>query len=405
MKARRVIFWILMAANFIAGRYTGLKIFYIILFVQILLVALGVGLAYWTINSFKFNQTIDSVKAVKGSRAKLSIEITNETVIALSMMEISVSLAIPAREQVLSLCIVPFSQTSFEVDLELPYRGIYDVGMREIKITDIFGITCIKYDMQKLSYYRMEKLTVVPRSLSASSAKEIFDEKLFGDILTTPASSGDSISGARQYVAGDALKRVNWKVSARYASLYVKQYDIPARENVILLIDIAQPVEKIRKKTIFSKKEIVNESLELDAAKSDTVCECAAAIAKMSLLRGKVSQLYDFNAKGNLNRISAFNEGNTEELLLWLAALKFEEKGNASGMISGFSEEMLGGSLIVISANETNSFVFELEKYSSSFDSLSVIAVGYNPRKSGKVGVLSVPIGADAAALFGEEVR
>lgn len=405
MRARRLIFWIVMPIALFAGLYTGLRIFYIIFFIQLLLLALGIGLAYYTINNFKFTQTIDSTRAVKGSKNKLSIEVTNETVIPLSMMEITVALAIPQREQTVSLCIAPFSQEGFEIDLDLPYRGVYDVGMKEIKITDVFGITCIRYDMSRLSWYKMSTVTVVPRSPLASSAKEILDEKLFGDVLTVPASSGDSVAGAREYVEGDPLKRVNWKVSARYGELFVKEYDVPARENVVVLLDLAEKKIAEKKKAFFHKKEKFDESIELNAAKSDTICECAAAIAKMSLMRGKNSDLYEVNSLDAGNIMTVSSDADTENMLLWLAAIDFEEKGKFEAVVSRFSESSVGASLIVITADERSDYSTLLENYTSLFDSIGVIGVGFYPKKTGKVGVLSVPIGADVSTLFAEEVR
>ena len=405
MRARRYIFWALMPIVLYAGLYTGLRIFYIIFFIQILLLALGIGLAYYTIYNFKFTQTIDSTRAVKGSKVKLTIDITNETIIPLSMMDVTVSLAIPGREQMVSLCIAPFSKESFEIDLDLPYRGVYDVGMKELRITDVFGLTSLRYDMNNLSWYEMTKLTVVPRSPDSYSAKEILDEKLFGDILTIPAASGDSVAGAREYAEGDPLKRVNWKVSARYGELFVKEYDIPARENVVILLDLAEKKTEEKKRKFFSKKEKFDENIEIAAAKSDTICECAAAIAKMSLLRGKNSDLFEMNSEDIGNIMSVSSEADTENMLLWLAAVDFEKKGNFDAVVSRFADVKETSSLIFITSNELTSASEALEKYTSSFDSIGVIGVGFYPRQTGKVGVLSVPVGADVSSLFIGEVK
>ena len=405
MRARRYIFWALMPIVLYLGLYTGLRIFYIIFFIQILLLALGIALAYYTINNFKFTQTIESTRAVKGSKTKLTIDITNETIIPLSMMDVTVALAIPGREQMVSLCIAPFSKESFEIDLDLPYRGVYNVGMKEIKITDVFGITCIKYDMQKLSWYEMSTLTVVPRSPSSYSAKEILDEKLFGDVLTTPASSGDSVAGAREYAQGDPLKRVNWKVSARYGELFVKEYDIPARENVVILLDLAEYKPKEVKKKLLRKKEKFDENLEIAAAKSDTICECAAAIAKMSLLRGKNSEMFELNCSDLSNTITVSSDADTENMLMWLAGIEFEAKGRFDKVVSSFADRNEASSLIFITSDERSDASSRLEKYTSVFDSIGVIGVGFYPQQTGRVGVLSVPVSADVSALFTQEVK
>ena len=85
---RRVLFWVLFAVSFFAGRYTGLRIFYILFFGQLVLIGAVLLVDVWTIHSFRFLQSLDRSRAAKGGRVTLSAQIVNETVIPLSLMEI-----------------------------------------------------------------------------------------------------------------------------------------------------------------------------------------------------------------------------------------------------------------------------------------------------------------------------
>ena len=404
MKTRRRIFWLILFAAFLAARYTGLRILYVLVFAQLLLYAIVLIVDVWTVFAFRYLQTVEGEKAVKGGRVKVSVKITNETVIPLSLMEVSVALACPGKEQVIPLCVPPFSETDFDVDVDLPYRGVYEIGMKEIRVTDVFGLTGLRFDMKRLPWYRPHLLTVVPRSPAAVSAGEIFDEKLFGDTGIAPAASGDSVTTARPYTEGDALKRVNWKVSARYGQLFVKQYDSPARENVLVLLDNGGGERNGEKGMLFRKKEKSGESLERLAADADMVCECAVAVSRMSLMRGRLSQLCALDPMGKADSISASDEMRMESMLLWLARLDFDQKGNICDLLPALVGQ--GTSLVVISAGADQELLTELEKYTSAFESVGLIAIGDRiPEKSGNVSIKAIPAGTDVFALFAEEVK
>ena len=403
MKLQRILYYLAMAASLIAGRYTGIRLFYIIFFVQLLLLGVVVVVNYWTLHSFRFVQSLDTDRAVKGGSVKLSVQITNETAIPMSLMEMRIAVAAPGRMEPFSLCVSPFSQVSFDFPIDLPYRGVYEIGIQEIQITDVFGLTSITYEMKRLPWYHMLPLTVVPRSPAAGRAAEVFDEKLFGDTGLSPASSGESIATARPYVQGDALKRVNWKVSARYAQLFVKQYDTPIRENVVILLDNSSLEQEVERGSVFLWRKKTEELAIRTAACADTACECATLVARLSLMHGQYAQVHALGILGRTVSLSVPDERAMDTLLDWLANLNFERFGAISKVLSELAG--LGASLVVISAKPTEELILALEGCTGLFESVGLIAIGDVPEQHGRVGVMPVPVGSDVLSLFSEEVK
>lgn len=403
MNVQRTAFWLAMAASLIAGMYTGIRLFYIIVFVQLLLLGVVVVINTWTAFSFKFVQTLDTDRAVKGSKVTLSVRVTNESVIPLSLMEVRIAVAAPGKKEPFSLCVPPFSEADFDFPIDLPYRGIYEIGIQDIKITDVFGLTSIRYDMKRLPWYHMLPLTVVPRSPDVGKAAEVFDEKLFSDSGLAPASSGESISTARPYVSGDALKRVNWKISARYGELFVKQYDNPIRENVVILLDNSSLEQDVEKGSVFLRRKKTAELQERIAACADTACECATLVARMSLLHGQLVQIHSLGLLDRSVSISVPDISRTDDMLLWLAALNFERFGDVTRLLPDLVGQ--GSSLVVISSRATDEMLANLEAYTSVFESVGLIAVGDVPEQRGRVGVIPVEVGSDVLTLFAEEVK
>ena len=224
MKVLRFLFYLLMPVFLFAGLYTGMRIWYVILIAQILLVLAILGLNQWTVRTFSYTQTLDASEAVKGSETALHLSIRNEKPFPLSMMRMDVELAAPSENRQISFSLLPFAGKEFDFKVSMPYRGVYPIGITTMRITDIFGLLPMRFDMRKLHYYRQPELTVYPRAEAPSSLDaDVADEKLFGERFLHHAESGDSISGARAYRPGDPLKQINWKKSAAQGELYVKQ--------------------------------------------------------------------------------------------------------------------------------------------------------------------------------------
>ncbi|MBO6054393.1 MAG: DUF58 domain-containing protein [Oscillospiraceae bacterium] len=403
MKLQRILFYLVLAASIITALYTGIRLFYIIFFVQLLLLGVVVLVNYWTLHSFRFVQSLDTDQAVKGSSVTLSVHITNETVIPLSLMTVEISVASPGKREPFSLCVPPYSQVHFDFPIDLPYRGVYKIGIEKIQITDVFGLTTLRYDMRHLPWYHMLDLTVVPRSPAVGYAAEVFDEKLFSDTGLSPASSGESISTARPYMQGDAMKRINWKVSARYGELYVKQYDTPIRESVVILLDNSSLEQEEERGSVFLRRKKTADLQEKIAACADTACECATLVARMSLMHGQTAQIHALGILGRTVSLEVPNETSLDELLLWLANLNFERFGAITKILPDLVG--LGASLVVISSKPTDELIMALEGCTDLFESVGLIAIGDLPEQHGRVGVIPVPVGADVFSQFSEEVR
>ncbi len=402
MKVRRRLYTAALIALLFAALYTGYRVLYILFFTAIFLLLFVLGLNLYTIYTFRFTQTLETDRAEKGTQVRLFVNIANETILPLSMMEIRFALPCPGRTLDHPICIAPYSREDFELTLDLPYRGVYEVGMKEIRITDVFGLTSIRYELKKLPWYKMLRLTVLPAVPEGYGAGEILDEKLFAQESTSQRT--ENVSSAREYRPGDPLKGVNWKVSARFGELFVKEYDSPARESIAILVDNTSALPEIPKKRFLRRRKKVSASgsAELAAAKADAACECAASLAQLSLSRGRLSELYFVNGE-DLEPVRASDEMKMEELLLHLAEADFSMPGDFSARLESVCLETNADALIVLSANADDAMAEELAKYSDSFDSCALIAIDSAPQKAGNVGILTLPLGTDVSEILSGE--
>ncbi len=382
MKVLRILFYLLMPVFLFAGLYTGLRLWFILLISQILLVLIIVALNLWTVRTFSYTQHLDDEEAVKGGETALHISIRNEKPFPLSLMQVHVEMANPAEHTQIAFSLLPFAGREFDFKVSMPYRGVYPVGITTLRITDVFGLLPMTFDMRKLHFYRQPQLTICPRAEAPSPQyAEVADEKLFGEQYLLNAEGGSSISGARAYRPGDPLKQIHWKKSAAHGELYVKQYEQPVRENVTLLIDNCN--HGVRG--------------EEALARADTVCEAASCVTLHCLTSHRSAFLRALCETGGQHPgEEAADEGDFETVRRWLARLPFGEQ-SAGGELPVDQTE-LGSALVLITAACTEELIAAAAAAAPCFSSVTLILVGEEHRDTGSIPAVYLPVGCDAAA-------
>jgi uncharacterized protein (DUF58 family) len=309
MRLTRIFYYGLMPVVLFFGLYTGLTVFYTVLFMQILLLCAVFFIDLWTVKTFRYTQMLELEAITAGSSTVLRIKIANEKPIPLSLMEIDVDVVSMREDIKLVFSLAPFSEKSFEIDVKAPYRGSYEVGMTVVRLTDIFGLMTLRFDMRNQSFYKMARLLVYPRAEEPGAvAARVWDAKLFGASYLKQAEQGDGISGMRSYRPGDSPKRIHWKNSVKHAELYVKQYDITLREKSLIILDSC-------------KRGLEGE----DAAYyADTMCQCAASLALYSLKRGRSTGVAAAAPVSGITQCESTHD--FAPIHTWLAKLEYFEE-------------------------------------------------------------------------------
>lgn len=134
-----------------------------------------------------------------------------------------------------------------EIICEFPYRctkrGYYEVGPLSLQSGDLFGFVGTEWHenaTQSIIVYpqvvSLEELGLPSRSPFGGQASK---QRLFED----PAR----LAGVREYAAGDSMRGIHWKASAREGDLQVKKFQPAIDLNVVLVLDLdrkAYPVSQ-----------------------------------------------------------------------------------------------------------------------------------------------------------------
>ena len=396
MKLLKGCWYGLMAASWFAGRITGRREFFLLLFIMGFVLLYTLGLNIWTGRSFCYLQEVEKKVCVKGDQTFLHVSITNDKPFPFSLIRLTM---VPvARSQIACerFSLLPSSSINFKVPVHCPYRGIHKVGMTTLEINDSFGLVRTNFNMPELPYYRHIEVKVYPQltQLGALPARGS-DSRQIGNVGVWRMEQGESYAGLRPYRPGDPFKRVHRAVSARRREWYVRTYDLPFETSILIVLDTA---------AAFDSEE---EGLYL----GDLACQCAAAIAHFSLKTGYRVTYLDAGIDSilTLDSVDDFPKLNNR-----LAELCFEKDG---GGLDGFPRLGAGQlsaaqAAYIISARTRGGIQEALAPLGAVRSDIKLIAVGTRASASlwgnsnlglpAANGVQTIPImvGDDVAAVL-----
>lgn len=143
-------------------------------------------------------------------------------------------------KQRLALSLPPFGGYSVKTDVSFRYRGLYEIGVESVDVSDPFRIFRIRKSIHNYSNVR-----VYPRTLPLDT----YEERAASDTpapFTRAAATPDAAEAAniREYRMGDQLRSVHWKLSAKADDLMVRDFNTNDDRRTCLIIDLAAPTPR-----------------------------------------------------------------------------------------------------------------------------------------------------------------
>lgn len=127
--------------------------------------------------------------------------------------------------------LIPEQHYKYETRLVCKYRGEYEVGVKEIIVTDFFRLFQLRYPLRE-SF----RAIVNPKVVELETLGSLED-------VTTPVvkesylalTEPDAV--VREYVPGDALKQVHWKATARSGELKTRLRTGDEKQGIAVFFD------------------------------------------------------------------------------------------------------------------------------------------------------------------------
>jgi hypothetical protein len=155
-------------------------------------------------------------------------------------------------------CLLPGQSEKMETYLRCSYRGEYYVGASTVDIIDYLYLFKITYPINsKLKVTVLPRVVNIPRLSIAPSVK---------DVKNTPYLRNTSLDAmdleTRNYISGDSLKQIHWKVSARRNQLFSRKFISNPKTETAVLMDL-RPVQEDSLTAIITEDQIIEATLAI----------------------------------------------------------------------------------------------------------------------------------------------
>ena len=214
---------------------------YLPVFVYVLLII--VSRVYLAIakRSIRFEEVGIAGSCIRGQSLNFTVRLQNKSILPLLRVEpvffVSDLFGNEASSSRAAVSLAPREDFDFNFDVTFDHIGTYSAGLKEITVTDLIGLFSTTYTNEKHSI-----IEVVPRVFNVEELK--FDLELLRERpeAASPISlDGADYTGVREYVIGDPMKSIHWKLSARGDVYYTKLFETLGRPGVEAILDFHSP--------------------------------------------------------------------------------------------------------------------------------------------------------------------
>ncbi|MGN1346832.1 MAG: DUF58 domain-containing protein [Eubacteriales bacterium] len=270
----------------------------------------------------------DITKTEKLQPVEYELRIINASPFAYPFLEAVISVPQPdgvrCTEQSLKMSLAPMGSYIVRHTTGFKYRGTYEIGVRCLYISDFLGLFSIRLDVDIYN-----NVLVFPRKLGmnmkmATSATDIPNDSAKLVFSTEKAEIGN----IREYIPGDALKSIHWKLSSKSPStLMVKEFNTNTSQSVYILCDFSRAIPP----EVFEDEEarIAREKAEREAKRKPknknvrlkTVKPNKDALAAEKAARRKAGRM-----KGGMSNVGAEDAAAIDEMIAHAAEAKAPRK-------------------------------------------------------------------------------
>ena len=281
--------------------------------------------------------------------------------------------------------LLPGDKYAFETKLTCKYRGEYEVGVKEVIMTDFFRLFRIRYRIPgTIKALVLPKITRVSNlksieSLAALPQRTSLRERTEPDIVV------------RDYVTGDSLKQIHWKATAREQQLKVRNLTGEEKQGISLLWDTRR-YSKEPKDYLPIEDKILETALAISIFLAEKNIPFSAYFGQRGISSAHLEGLGDFDGfYRQVSEIQFDREENFQQTLLEMteSGTLFESKVIFC-VLHQLNEDVLklaehlgrAGSLVVLYVI-TDENIEDFSKQSN--DRLKIIAISVNAALEGRL--------------------
>lgn len=191
--------------------------------------------------TLEYEEMSDLRNCRRGTQIEFSVRIRNRFLLVYPRLELFFYIsdlfgdADTVTESVITLA--PREKRQFDFGVRFDHIGTYSAGLRKIRIHDLIGLFCCEIHNTK-EY----KVDVSPRIFDAGDIYISDTTMTESQKMVVPAlTDGSDYAGVREYVWGDPIKNIHWKLSARTETYMTKQFESYGMPGMDIVLNFTAP--------------------------------------------------------------------------------------------------------------------------------------------------------------------
>ncbi|MCD8208123.1 MAG: DUF58 domain-containing protein, partial [Bacteroidales bacterium] len=141
------------------------------------------------------------------------------------------------QDTVTTMALSPLENREFQFSVTFAHLGRYTVGIGDIRVSGLLGLASMKVAGGGEEKVYVTPLRHNPATLALTDLVETEDSRA----RASSPKDGSDYTGVREYVFGDPMKNIHWKLSAHSSSYMTKQMEILGNSGVDVVLDMVAP--------------------------------------------------------------------------------------------------------------------------------------------------------------------
>jgi uncharacterized protein (DUF58 family) len=234
MKAGRILVALLFIIGLVGVIVSGAALYSRFLYLSVLLTTFAWGWTHWAARGLTLERQTRELRANVGDVFEEQFKLLNNSRLAMPWIEVLNQSTMPfAAGSRLFTLVLGRQRRNYLARTWLTRRGGFPLGPTRITTGDPFGLftagKTIPADKTLIVFPIIHKIESFPFPPGLLPGGQVVQRKSH-DI--TPHASG-----VREYVHGDAMKRIHWRTSARRGQLMVKEFEQDPQAEIWLYLD------------------------------------------------------------------------------------------------------------------------------------------------------------------------
>lgn len=211
-----------------------------------------------------------------------------------------------ASENMTTLALAPFEETELEFTVRFEHIGTYSAGLKKVVLCDFLRLFTVTIESPKKRI-----IDVIPK---IQPIKEIrfSNDAVIENTKALKATLSDSMDYAyvREYIPGDPMKTIHWKLSARGGALMTRLFEVYTNPGVSIIMDFYAPSDQAK----------------ILMGMFDTVVETAFSVGGYAKSQGMETEIHYYNKYGERVKKNGWSTKDLPEIVGELPRISNKEE-------------------------------------------------------------------------------